>query len=243
MNLKSLAIATVMLSVLGCPAAEPPAGVAWPKVTVTNLRRVFHNGEHNAFTDLVKFRGRYYLVYRSCPDGHMVNPTASIVILASDDTKVWTQVHRFSVARRDTRDPHFLVFRARLFVYTGTWYSGATTLPRGEYDLNKHLGYAAVSDDGSSWRSPILPEGTFGRYVVGGRKQLPDRTAKTSLAWLVGDRLQEVAEFPSGGDNSYPGWVETGPGRALVSYYSSHERDAAGKTITAIYLADLAVEK
>jgi hypothetical protein len=29
------------------------------------------------------------------------------------------------------------------------------------------------------------------------------------------------------------------PGRALVSYYSSHERDASGKQITAIYLAEL----
>jgi hypothetical protein len=28
-------------------ASEPP------QVTVTNIRRVFHNGEHNAFTDLV----------------------------------------------------------------------------------------------------------------------------------------------------------------------------------------------
>ena len=33
------------------------------------------------------------------------------------------------------------------------------------------------------------------------------------------------------------------PGRALVSYYSSHERDEAGKQITAIYLAELAMEK
>jgi hypothetical protein len=41
------------------------------------------------------------------------------------------------------------------------------------------------------------------------------------------------------GDNSYPGFVELAPDRALVSYYSSHERDASGHTITAIYLAEL----
>ena len=29
--------------------------------------------------------------------------------------------------------------------------------------------------------------------------------------------------------------------RVLVSWYSSHEKDAAGKTITAIYLADLEI--
>ena len=50
-------------------ASEPPA------VTVGNIRRVFHNGEHNAFTTLVRFHDQLYLAFRSCPDGHMVNNT------------------------------------------------------------------------------------------------------------------------------------------------------------------------
>jgi hypothetical protein len=318
------------------------------------VRRVFHNGEHNAFTDLVRFKGKSYLTFRSCPDGHMVHPTASIIILASDDARQWRQVHRFRVEHRDTRDPHFLVFREKLFVYTGTWYSGPTTLAPGEYDLNKHLGYAAWSEDGTKWHSPVMLEGTFGhyvwraaafgdkaylcgrrkigfavgprgegreveslmlesddgliwrkravfqeiagdetaflfepdgsvlavgrrgggpaqllrssppytewkrkdlgryiggplivkwgdRYVVGGRKTTKQDGPKTSLCWLEGDQLHEFAELPSGGDNSYPGFLELAPGRALVSYYSSHERDASGKQITAIYLAELAI--
>ena len=132
------------------------AGSIFPEVRVTNVRRVFHNGEHNAFTDLIRFRGQYYLTFRSCPDGHMVHPTASIIILASHDLKSWNKVHQFAVPMRDTRDPHFLEFKDRLFVYTGTWYSGETTLPRSEYDLNKHLGYAAWSEDGKQWHSPVM---------------------------------------------------------------------------------------
>ena len=92
-------------------------------VQMSHVRKVFDNGEHNAFTDLVKFQGNYYLTFRSCPDGHMVHPTASIIILRSDDLQEWEQVHQFSVPLRDTRDPHFLVFKEQLFVYTGTWYS------------------------------------------------------------------------------------------------------------------------
>ena len=79
------------------------------------------------------------------------------------------------------------------------------------------------------------------RYVVGGRKSTTEHGPKTSLCWLVDDRLHEFAELPSGGDNSYPGFVELMPNRALVSYYSSHQRDASGKEITAIYLAELAI--
>jgi hypothetical protein len=342
---------------LALVALAGPAGAAsLPKVRVEAIRRVFHNGEHNAFTDLVRFQGKLYLTFRSCPDGHAVNPTASVIVLTSDDGRQWRPVHRFSVAERDTRDPHFLVFRGKLFVYTGTWYSGPTTLPYKEYDLNKHLGYASWTDNGTQWHSPILLEGTFGHYVwraaafgdkaylcgrrkidfavtprgegrqvesmmlesddglvwrkrarfqetagdetaflfqpdgtllgigrrgsanaqllrsrppytqwerkdldryvggplivrwgdrivVAGRNKTQDRGPKTSFCWLDGDRLHEFAELPSGGDNSYPGFVELQPGRALISYYSSHERDASGKTITAIYLAELVLEK
>jgi hypothetical protein len=79
------------------------------------------------------------------------------------------------------------------------------------------------------------------RYVVGGRKTLGDKGPKTSMCWLADDRLHEFAELPSGGDNSYPGFVELTPTRALMSWYSSHEKGADGKSITAIYLADLEI--
>lgn len=326
-----------------------------PKVEVTNIRKVFHNGEHNAFTDLVKFKDRFYLTFRSCPDGHMVHPTASIIILSSLDLNRWEEVHRFHVAKRDTRDPHFLIHEGRIGVLTGTWYSGDTTLPRNEYDLNKHLGYSVWSNDGSKWEGPTLLEGTFGHYVwraashngmaylcgrrkhefdvrpkgegpevesallesqdgvhwrmrslfqevdgdetafqfesdgsllaigrrgskpaqilrskppytmwdrkeldryiggpllirwgdrwvVGGRKNKDAGGAKTAMYWLINDRLQEFAELPSAGDNSYPGFVELSPTKGVMSWYSSHEKDAQGKAITAIYMADLTIQ-
>ncbi|MFH1919146.1 MAG: hypothetical protein ABIP48_04545 [Planctomycetota bacterium] len=323
-----------------------------PAVRVTSVRQVFDNGEHNAFTDLCRYQGKYYLTFRSCPDGHGVNPTSSIIVLSSEDTSRWEQVHRFRVAKRDVRDPHFLVFQEKLFVYTGAWYCGETA-PKS-YEMNDHLGYAAWTDDGVTWHSPIMLEGTYGhyvwraathggkaylcarrkrefavtetraerdplvqsamlesddgliwrksalfqeqygdetaflfdaagsvlavarsgsgrpaqvcrssppyedwerkdldryiggpllakwgdRYLVGGRKTMTGK-AVTSLSWLVDDRLHEFAELPSGGDNSYPGFIELSADRAIVSYYSSHERDPSGKTITAIYLAEL----
>ena len=344
----------LMFYLFSLPAQAMEIGL--PEVKVINIRRVFHNGRHNAFTDLVRFKDNFYLTFRSCPEGHMVHPTSSIIILSSTDTKQWKQVHRFSVEKRDTRDPHFLVFKSKLFVYTGTWYSGETTLKSEDYDLNKHLGYAAWSEDGANWHSPIMLEGTFGhyiwranafnekaylcgrrkknfavaprgegsivesamlesddgliwrtralfqetrgdetafqfeadgsiiaigrrgrdkaqllgskppytqwqrkeldryiggplltlwggRYVVGGRKTIGDRGPRTSMCWLVNDQLHEFAELPSGGDNSYPGFVEISPSRAVMSWYSSHETDANGKAITAIYMADLEIVK
>ena len=341
----------LFIGLLGAFGAEPPA------VTVTNIRRVFHNGEHNAFTDLVRFKDALYLCFRSCPDGHMVFNTASVIVLRSaDEGATWQPVHRFSVKDRDTRDPHFLVFKDQLFVYTGTWWSGPGKNEPNEYDMNKMLGFAVSSVDGTKWSEAKMLEGTFGLYIwraathggkaylcgrrkpgydigpkgegekvqslmlesddgiiwkerayfnetagdetaflfekegsllaigrhgggkeaflirskppfadwsrqsldrpvggplvvkwgdriiVGGRKTAKEKGAKTSLCWLVGDELQEFAELPSGGDNSYPGFVALSENRALVSYYSSHEKDDGGKTITAIYMAELSLQ-
>ncbi len=353
--LPSLNVGVVAL-LLSCPALGSPTQAAnLPAVKVRNLRQAFHNGEHNAFTDLCRFRNRYYLTFRSCPDGHGVHPTSSIIVLTSGDTRNWRQVHRFRVPRRDTRDPHFLIFRAELFVYTGTWYCGSESPAR--YDMNQHLGYAARTSDGERWESPVLLEGTYGHYiwraaahggkaylcgrrkrhfaatstraerdplvesallesddgivwrkvglfqtafgdetafvfesndallavsrsggrrnaqvvrarppytvfertdldryiggpllvkwgehyVVGGRK-IVSGDPVTSFYWLQNDRLVEFAELPSGGDNSYPGFVRTSPGQALISYYSSHERGADGRVMTAIYLAEFAID-
>ncbi len=346
-----------LLVVIGLlPIGPVGAGEAdLPAVRVSAVRKVFDNGEHNAFTDMCRYRGRYYLTFRSCPDGHGVHPTSSIIVLASDDARSWSEVHRFGVSRRDTRDPHFLIFREKLFVYTGAWYCGDSS-PKS-YEMNDHLGYAGWTADGNKWHSPIMLEGTYGhyvwraathagkaylcgrrkrefaesrtraerdlliesvilesddglvwrkvglfqerygdetaflferdgtalavarsgggrnaqvcrsrppyakwsrknldryiggpllvkwgdRYVVGGRKMVT-REPVTSLYWLADDRLHEFAELPSGGDNSYPGFIELSPSRALVSYYSSHERDGAGKVVTAIYMAELRID-
>ncbi|MEZ6126058.1 MAG: hypothetical protein R3C49_23265 [Planctomycetaceae bacterium] len=324
---------------------------ALPSLRVENVRRVDFEGPHNAFTDLCQFRGRFYLTFRSCPDGHMVHPTSSIVVLASDDTVTWHKVHQFSVARRDdVRDPHFLVFRDRLFVYTGTWYCGDSS-PKTR-DLNQHLGYCAHSADGDVWTDPVMLEGTYGHYIwraatadgkawlcgrrkkefsdapgsdrsaiqsallvsedglvwrthslfqetqgdetafifqpdgsilavarrgsghaevcrsdppfliwdrrpldryiggplvtqwgshllVGGRNTTPNGP-RTVLSWLTGtSTLTTGIQLPSDGDNSYPGLVPLEDRHALLSWYSTHERDSNGKPFTGIYLADL----
>lgn len=354
--LHHLLLSSFLTAILICLTVTNVSGEALPKVRVVSVRRVFHNGEHNAFTDMCRFQGRYYLAFRSCPDGHSVFSTASIIVLSSSDTKTWEQVYRFSVEKRDTRDPHFLVFNNKLFVYTGTWYCGGTSPSPEERDLNRHLGYAVRTENGRDWQGPEMLEGTYGhyiwraatyggkaylcgrrknefvenppqdeyrkiiesamlesndgliwkkaalfqeengdetaflfepdgsivavgrrggnnaelcmskppystwqrtdlgryiggpllatwqgRYLVGGRKHAGDNSV-TSLCWLVNGTLHEFAELPSDGDNLYPGFIELSKTKALVSYYSSHEKDSQGNIITAIYLAELEIE-
>ena len=325
-----------------------------PDVHTVFVKRIFHNGEHNAFTDMIRFKGKYYLTFRSCPEGHGVSEKASVIVLSSTDADKWDMVYRFHVEGRDTRDPHFLIFKDKLFVYTGTWHAKRDK-ETGSFNMNKHLGYAVMTNDGQTWTDPIMLEGTYGHYIwraaalgdkaylcgrripnfielsdqskkgpviesvmlesddgliwkkrslfqethgdetaflfetnghvtavsrrgkdnaelciselpytnwhrtdlgryiggpllakwgtrliVGGR-QRTDKGYVTTLYWLKDTQLHEFITFPSGGDNSYPGFVELNPREALVSYYSSHEKDENGKSITAIYLAKIEI--
>ena len=79
------------------------------------------------------------------------------------------------------------------------------------------------------------------RYLVGGRKTIDPQTPRTTLYWLVDDQLEEIAELPSGGDNSYPSFVPFSDSEGLLSYYSSHEERDGGGHPTAIYLANLSL--
>ena len=48
----ALTAAAVLLTVIPALRAADP-----PKVRIESVRRVFHNGEHNAFTDLIQLQG------------------------------------------------------------------------------------------------------------------------------------------------------------------------------------------
>jgi hypothetical protein len=133
-----------------------------PTLHVDSVQQVYNDGNHNAFTDLIRFRERFYLTFRSCPDGHMLYETSRILVLASDDGEAWELMHAFSVPQRDVRDPHFLLFRDRLSVLSGTWLVPEDPDKR---HLNDHQGYAVWTDDGREWHGPRLLLGTHSHYI------------------------------------------------------------------------------
>lgn len=164
-----------------------------PEIRIDAVHRVVDDGEHNAFTDLTRFQGRYYLTFRSCPDGHMLFNTSRIRVLVSDDgVSGWTPVLEFGLPpHRDVRDPHLLVFDDQLFVYTGAWLVPTGQRPR---DCNDHLGFAAWTENGVDWEGPRMLEGTYGHYIW-------RAAAHDGTAWLCGRRRRDFAPLPEGGED------------------------------------------
>ncbi len=117
-----------------------------------------------------------------------------------------------------------------------------------DFDANGRL-YALVREDGhgsvpalctaeppyasfsSVTRPPIRLQGPMlkrldGACVLAGRRwdNPGRRNLRTDLfVWEDGGDPRFIRSLPSGGDTSYAGWLDLRLGRAVISYYSSHE--------------------
>lgn len=80
---------------------------------ITWLHTVYEDGQHNAFTDLTTFGGRYYVCFRSATAHGSLD--GQIRVLASEDLRTWHQIALLSTVL-DDRDPKMVVHDDRLWV-------------------------------------------------------------------------------------------------------------------------------
>lgn len=82
------------------PAGNSPPSTPPPEVSV---QRIWNAAPHNAFTDLTRFRGRWFCVFRE-GSGH-VSPDGAVRVLTSRDGGTWESAARLTSTRGDLRDP------------------------------------------------------------------------------------------------------------------------------------------
>lgn len=125
-----------------------------------NVNRINYDGRHNAFTDLVEWKNKYYLVFRS-GERHIAPPHGKIVLLVSEDLANWEEAAIFDT-RGDNRDAKLLATPDKLIVY---FLQCADRVCRMQ---------AVYTTDGLSWSDPV-PCYDPG-YVVWKPKKAPDGT-------------------------------------------------------------------
>ncbi len=107
---------------------------------------VVSDGLHNSNTDLVHWRGSFWLVHAASP-WHLGSESCRLRVWRSADAVQFEPVAELSMPGEDIRDPKFAVIGDRLFLYA---------LPnRGRRALPYATVYA-VSDDGVHW-PPFAP--------------------------------------------------------------------------------------
>lgn len=162
--------------------------------TDTPVTKIWARAEHNAFTDLARFRGAWYCTFRESR-GHL-GGEGRIRILNSRDGKKWQSRAVFSLRGVDLRDPKLSVSPdGRLMLLAGGTRIDGTRRPR-----------VAFSPDGASWSGlqSILEEGDWlwrvtwrGRraYGVTYRLKSPRRWTVSLLSSTDGVNYREICDL------------------------------------------------
>lgn len=113
---------------------------------LVSLKKIWDQAPHNAFTDLIFYRGKFLCVFRES-DSHAAGVDGVIRILSSVDAKVWESVAVLKMSGIDLRDPHLSVMPdgRLLLIMGGSVYEGEKLLA--------HRPYVTFSNDGVNWTS------------------------------------------------------------------------------------------
>jgi hypothetical protein len=144
------------LATLALVCAPLPAADAAPRLElVGGVTKVWDQGRHNAFTDLIRFGGRWYCTFRE-GDAH-VGGDGKLRVLSSTDGTRWESVALVAETGIDLRDPKLSVTPdGRLMVVAGgSVYQGTRLLGRQPR--------VAFSKDGKEWTPTkrVLGEGEW----------------------------------------------------------------------------------
>lgn len=98
----------VLAAVMGWAVAiVPVAAGETARAELVGVAKIGDRAPHNAFTDLVRYRDRWYCTFRE-GKGH-VSPDGAIRVLTSADGKTWESAARLTSADGDLRDPKLSV--------------------------------------------------------------------------------------------------------------------------------------
>ncbi len=148
--------ALLLLIAAGClPGAATPAAAAAADPELVSVVKIWDAGEHNAFTDLVRYRDEWFCVFRES-EAH-VGGDGRIRVITSPDGDRWTSAALLAEPGVDLRDPKLSITPdGRLMLVMG----GSI------YEGKKYLGRqprVAFSGDGREWSTPrrVMAEGDW----------------------------------------------------------------------------------
>ncbi len=116
---------------------------------VVEVKKIWDDAAHNAFTDLVWFGEQFYCAFRE-GRGH-VSADGRIRVLRSADADAWTSAALISFQGYDFRDAHLSITPdGRLMLIGGA-------APRKQDGESAPTGsFASFSQDGTTWTEPVI---------------------------------------------------------------------------------------
>jgi hypothetical protein len=135
--------------------ALPALTAADAKPEIVSVEKIWDQGKHNAFTDLIRWKDKWYCTFREA-DAH-VGGDGKLRVLESTDGKKWESVALLAEKGIDLRDPKFSITPdGRLMIVAGgSVYEGRT--------LKGRQPRVAFSRDAREWTPTqrVLTEGEW----------------------------------------------------------------------------------
>ncbi len=116
------------------------------KAVLLEAKKIWDHAPHNAFTDLIRFKGEWYCVFRE-GKAH-VSPDGALRVLKSSDGKCWSSIALVRSDNDDLRDAKISISPEGQLVLAG---AGALHQPAAA----KHQTYIWYSKDGANWSKAI----------------------------------------------------------------------------------------
>ncbi len=140
-----VALAALGLIVNAALAAQEEAEPA-AAAELVSVDKIWHEAPHNAFTDLVRFKERWYCVFRE-GTAH-VSPDGALRVIASADGTDWEPVALMKSDEADLRDAKITITPGGALML-----SGAGALHEGA--SARHQSMVWFSEDGGEWSDPV----------------------------------------------------------------------------------------
>jgi hypothetical protein len=121
-------------------------GLAAPQAELLEVRKIWDAAPHNAFTDLIRFQGEWFCVFRE-GKAH-VSPDGALRVIKSKDGQTWSSAALITSTNADLRDAKITVTPDNLLMLSG---AGALHQP-AEF---KHQSLAWFSKDGTEWSEAV----------------------------------------------------------------------------------------
>jgi hypothetical protein len=102
---------------------------------------VVNDGMHNAFTDLIYWNNKFFLVYTKS-SFHAGSNKSCLIIESSSDARNWTRLARLTGDGDDIRDPKFAIIKDKLFIYA---------LKNAKVFAFPTETFYSISNDGLTW--------------------------------------------------------------------------------------------
>jgi len=131
-----------------------PCAAAGPELV--EVRKIWDAGKHNAFTDLLRWRGQWWCTFRE-GDDHVGGDGKARVLVSSDGER-WRPAALIAEEGIDLRDPKICVTPDdRLMLVMGGSVYGGTKVLKGRHPR------VVFSADGAKWSAPqrVLSEGEW----------------------------------------------------------------------------------